>query len=243
MTSLWALWDQPEAPTKFNVFGSLKCVIVGAGSFNFCATEQLCGLRKSYCEEAKEQRLKTCKSFSLMPFKLWHPSLSNSQQVKSCWKDGTVRAWDQGLASAGTQQRSIGQTMQQVDVSDSRGGSSWPHDLRLIWRYLPRSIALSFTGANFQLSSSCGLRFGPGKGKSTVWFLVGETVQVCSFVPILIVVLSLTSTGYRQTCYLLPSFPYSAMLISSFTTSLLFRTQAVSMSASQEHTKHAIHPY
>lgn len=132
MTSHRALWDQPDAPTKFNVFGSLKCVIVGAGSFNFCAAEQLCGLRKSYCEEAKEQRLKTCKSFSLMPFKLWHPSLSNSHQVKSCWKDGTVRAWDQGLASAGTQQRSIGQTMQQVDVSDSRGGSSCPHGLRLI---------------------------------------------------------------------------------------------------------------
>lgn len=132
MTSHWVLWDQPEAPTKFNVFGCLKSVIVGAGSFNFCATEQLCGLRKSYCEEAKEQRLKTCKSFSLMPFKLWHPSLSNSHQVKSWWKDGTVRAWDQGLASAGTRQHLSGQTMQQVDISDSGGAHMKKMDLSLI---------------------------------------------------------------------------------------------------------------
>lgn len=129
---------------------------------------------------------------------------------------------------------------------------------------------------------------GQGRGKAQSGFLVGETVQVCSFVPILIVALSLSlrsvpfvlntgaekkkiqttqhnplaassrvwawersclgctwrtlntvaqqflytihnlspldvpliSTGYSQTCYLLPSFPSSAMLTSSFTTSL-----------------------
>lgn len=79
MTSHRSLWDQLVAPTKFNVFGSLKCVIVAAGRFNFCAREQPHAPRKSYCEEAKEQRLKTCKSPSLMVFKLWHPSLSESR--------------------------------------------------------------------------------------------------------------------------------------------------------------------
>lgn len=52
-----------------------------------------------------------------------------------------MRAWDQGLASAaGTQQPSPGQTMQQVDDGDSRGGSPCPHDLKLIWRRLPRNL-------------------------------------------------------------------------------------------------------
>lgn len=89
MTSPQSLWDLPSAPTKFNVFGRLKCLIVAAGSFHFCATEKLHGIRKSYCEKAKEQRLKTCKSSSVMASKLWHPSLSNSHQVKSCWKGGS----------------------------------------------------------------------------------------------------------------------------------------------------------
>lgn len=66
MTSHWSPRVQVATPTKFNVFGSLKCVIVAAGSFTFCATEQPHAPRKSYCEEAKEQRLKTCKSPSLM---------------------------------------------------------------------------------------------------------------------------------------------------------------------------------
>lgn len=120
MTSHRSLWAQLTAPTKFNVFGSLKCVIVAAGRFNFCAREQPHAPRKSYCEGAKEQRLKTCKSSPLMASKLWHPSLSDSQRVKSCWKGGNREGMGSRFGFFWAQQHLMDQTKQQVEVGVSK---------------------------------------------------------------------------------------------------------------------------
>lgn len=52
---------------------------------------------------AKEQRLKTAKSSGLMATKLWHPSHSDSLQVKSCWKEREppghgIKVWTSSVA-------------------------------------------------------------------------------------------------------------------------------------------------
>lgn len=42
-----------------------------------------------------------------------------------------MRAWDQGLVSVGTQQHSIGQTMQQVDSCERRGAHMYKLEMSL----------------------------------------------------------------------------------------------------------------